>query len=197
MTSELAPLRPNESALVGQWVRSGGTVKADGVSERIEWLTREVLEPLANGRRVGKLAALYLSGQLAFKEFLSSVPAEPLTDDVSELIDLIEHEPKKGGVFGVTVQEHDQYMVRIRGLVDSLLGAKRSPSGDLSQGVQLPQPRLPMIPTRAVLVHNPQPCNNSATSDERASPLVHADINVIARLTYESVPFQRVTALAA
>jgi len=136
MTSDRASLSPHESELVGQCVRSGGGVKADAVSARIEWLTQEVLEPLANDssgwetlfrdpsdgrlwertfpdsemhgggpaglrliseddaaakyeqpwgrgaferRRAGRLATLYLSGQLAFEDFLSSMPDEPLT----------------------------------------------------------------------------------------------------------------------
>jgi hypothetical protein len=153
-------------------------VTADAVAKRIEWLTGEVLEPLAsdssgwetlfrdpgdgrlweqtfphsemhgggpprlqviseNGaaakyerpwgraaverRRVGELAGRYLSGQLAGRDFLLSAPDEPITEEVCELIALIEHEPQEGGLFGVTAQEHDRYTARIRRLVDALL----------------------------------------------------------------------------
>lgn len=181
MTLEHAFLGPHESDLVGKLVRSGSEVIADAVAARIEWLTREVLEPLANDssgwetlfrdpndgrlwertfphsemhgggpprlraisvgdaaakydrpwgraaferRRVAELAARYLSGQLAGRDFLLSAPDEPVSEEVCELIDLIEHEPKKGGFFGITAQEHDRYMARIRRLVDALLAAK-------------------------------------------------------------------------
>jgi hypothetical protein len=77
-------------------------------------------------RTVGRWAEQYLAGQLSFKDFMTVVPEEPADEDVAELIDLIEHEPKKGGIFGVRAKEHDRYMARIRQLVQSLTECESS-----------------------------------------------------------------------
>jgi hypothetical protein len=37
------------------------------------------------------------------------------------LIDLIEHEPKRGGFLGVHAAEHDRYIARIREIVRALI----------------------------------------------------------------------------
>lgn len=178
MTRELTRLEPHESDLVGQWVSTADGVKGDIVNERIGWLTRDVLEPLATSRsgwetlfrdaRDGRLwersfpqghmhgggplrltriseqdaaanyerpwgraaferrgaawaAKAYLSGQMAAKDFLASLPAAPIADDVRELIALVEREPKRRGFFGGTRQEYVKYLARVRRLVDSLI----------------------------------------------------------------------------
>lgn len=41
-------------------------------------------------------------------------------EDVSEIVDLIEHEPKVGGLFGISPKEHDEYMQRILQLIHKL-----------------------------------------------------------------------------
>ena len=73
---------------------------------------------------VGRSAELYLAGQLTFEEFQSAAPESPLDEDVAELIDLIEHEPKQGGIFGVHAAEHDRYVARIREIVRALIGRR-------------------------------------------------------------------------
>jgi hypothetical protein len=39
---------------------------------------------------------------------------------VAELVDLVEHEPKRGGVLGASAAEHDKHVRGIRGLITVL-----------------------------------------------------------------------------
>ena len=71
--------------------------------------------------RVGHWAEQYLAGRMSFEDFMLSLPDAPLNEQVAELIDLIEHEPKKGGLFGARQAEYDQHMARIGQLVNLLL----------------------------------------------------------------------------
>lgn len=61
-----------------------------------------------------------LADRLSFEDFLTGVPESPMDEDVSELIDLFEHEPARGGLFGVRAKEHDEYMTQVRQLVAKL-----------------------------------------------------------------------------
>jgi hypothetical protein len=69
---------------------------------------------------VGRLAEDDLAGRLSFDDFMRAVPEDPDDEDVAELIDLIEHEPKRGGWFGASPEEHDRHMARIRELARSI-----------------------------------------------------------------------------
>jgi hypothetical protein len=70
--------------------------------------------------KVGHLAELYLAGQLSFQEFMLAAPEDPEDEDIAELIDLIEHEPQRGGFLGASHEEHDRHMARIRELASSI-----------------------------------------------------------------------------
>lgn len=50
-------LRPEETELVGMWLDLGLKVMGDAVADRVEWLTSEKLEKLAENRE--ELAELY------------------------------------------------------------------------------------------------------------------------------------------
>jgi len=75
---------------------------------------------------VGQLAKLYLAGRMSFADCMRAVPKESEDDDVEELIDLIVHEPKRGGFFGASPEEHDEHMERVRKLARS---SSSRPSG--------------------------------------------------------------------
>jgi hypothetical protein len=66
------------------------------------------------------LAEDYLEGRVPFADFMRAMPDPPPGEDVAELIDLIEHEPKRGGFGGVSPDAYDQHMDRIRELVRSI-----------------------------------------------------------------------------
>ena len=66
-------------------------------------------------RRVATLASALYDGQLTYTEFLSQLPQNELPEDhpVSELLDLIEHEPARGRLLGLAPREHDRYIADI------------------------------------------------------------------------------------
>ena len=69
---------------------------------------------------VGRLAELYLAGRMSFADFMKAAPEDPQDEHVAELIDLIEHEPKRGGFLGASPEEHDRHRARIRELARSI-----------------------------------------------------------------------------
>jgi len=71
----------------------------------------------SNRCQVGKWAEHYLAGDLSAQRFLELAPEKPDDDLIAELIDLIEHEPKRGGVLGATPEQHDDYVRRMRELI--------------------------------------------------------------------------------
>lgn len=74
-------------------------------------------------RKVAGFAKQYCLGELFFEQFLELAP-EPdqcEDDDIFELLDLVEHEPQKGGLFGVSGKEHARHMARIDALIAKLL----------------------------------------------------------------------------
>ena len=71
-------------------------------------------------RQVAEWAEQYLAGKLSFQRFLELVPGEPGDSLVTELVDLVEHEPKRGGILGVTPEQHDSHMRKVRQLIAAL-----------------------------------------------------------------------------
>jgi hypothetical protein len=75
---------------------------------------------MSNQRRLAaKLAEHYYNGSLTYLEFIHKYPDSD-DFDVRELFDLIEHEPKKGGLFGASEYEHFNYIRQIKMLIDKL-----------------------------------------------------------------------------
>lgn len=52
-------LRPDEYLLIGRWIDDAGTLKADSVCERIEWLIAHRLKRLADSPEWGGWETLY------------------------------------------------------------------------------------------------------------------------------------------
>lgn len=69
---------------------------------------------------VGLMAEDYLAGRLSYADFMRAVPDQTQDEDAAELVDVIEHEPNKGGFFGVRPEEYDQHRERIRELARSI-----------------------------------------------------------------------------
>lgn len=51
---------------------------------------------------------------------MNLMPEDPTDATVAELVDLVEHEPKRGGVLGASAAEHDKHVRRIRDLITVL-----------------------------------------------------------------------------
>jgi len=77
---------------------------------------------MANNRKlVASLAKKLCAGEITFDEFLLGTPEDDSDEEISELIDLIEHEPKRGGFMGVSPNKHDNYIEKINKLIKDLL----------------------------------------------------------------------------
>ena len=70
--------------------------------------------------KIAQFAEDYLEGRMSLEDFMRIMPDPPPGEDVAELIDLIEHEPKRGGFGGASPEEYDRHMERIRELVRSI-----------------------------------------------------------------------------
>jgi hypothetical protein len=76
---------------------------------------------MENARRLtARLAREFYERKISFRDFLKQVPDEGTDQDISELIDLIEHEPARGGFMGVSPEEHDSYLEAIKELIERL-----------------------------------------------------------------------------
>jgi hypothetical protein len=77
--------------------------------------TREIR--LAVARRAEELS----TGKITFDQFLSSIPAgTDADDDISELEDVLTHEPKEGGLLGVSRARHSDYVKSVSDLIERL-----------------------------------------------------------------------------
>ena len=72
---------------------------------------------------VAALAQQYRAQQMDFRGLLMALPVEvdqTEDEDICELLDLIEHEPGKGGFLGVAAFQHAEHMARIDALIVQL-----------------------------------------------------------------------------
>lgn len=71
-------------------------------------------------RKIAKLARGVYSNEVAYDVLIAAVPDENEDELIEELIDLITHEPQKGGVFGLDEVRHKIYIQRIFKIIDKL-----------------------------------------------------------------------------
>jgi hypothetical protein len=71
-------------------------------------------------KKVVKLATDFYSRSISYDEFMLSLPETGEDKMINELVDLIEHEPRVGRLFGVRQEEHVIYMERIKSLIQQL-----------------------------------------------------------------------------
>jgi hypothetical protein len=77
--------------------------------------------------KVAMLATSLLEGQLDYRTFLEGLPEDAMSfydPEITELLDLIEHEPAVGGLFGATPAKSAEYRAKIWSIVEQL---KRNP----------------------------------------------------------------------
>ena len=75
--------------------------------------------------RVASLAQQVIANKLSFFAFLDEIGGDDSAyktgdDEVDALIDLLEHEPGVGGLFGVSEEKHKQYVSRINKIINKL-----------------------------------------------------------------------------
>jgi len=71
-------------------------------------------------RKIAGLARQLYKKEITFSEFLAGTPEQDEDDLIDELVDLIEHEPQKGGLLGIKESEHDKYIKQIFVLIERL-----------------------------------------------------------------------------
>lgn len=67
-----------------------------------------------------KLARQFLAKEITFKEMAVKYPQDTNEDDIDKLIDLIEFQPKSGGLSGVGLLKYDEYNRDILKLIETL-----------------------------------------------------------------------------
>ena len=70
-------------------------------------------------RLAAELAQRLFNGSLTYIEFIDKYPSTN-DEEIKELFDLIEHEPKKSGLLGLSEYEHNNYILRINSLIKKL-----------------------------------------------------------------------------
>jgi hypothetical protein len=81
-------------------------------------LTKQVIVYRKN---IACLAKDVVAGKITFYNFLGQVNEEYADEDVDELVDLLTHAPKLGGLFGINKNEYDKYYSEIDKVIDKLL----------------------------------------------------------------------------
>ena len=71
-------------------------------------------------KRIAKLAKGIYTKEVTYKEFMQEVPEEGQDELIDELVDLIEHEPQKGGIFGIKEKDHATYLKEIFEVINKL-----------------------------------------------------------------------------
>ena len=71
--------------------------------------------------RIADLAEAYLAGQLSWNSFMESAPrpTEAMCGAADELLYEIEHEPKVGGLFGISTGQAQQRLNKLRELIQA------------------------------------------------------------------------------
>ncbi|MBC5773156.1 hypothetical protein H8S95_03700 [Pontibacter sp. KCTC 32443] len=64
----------------------------------------------------------FIAGKIDFKQLNDNFPDDTDDKDINELFDLIEHQPKLGGFFGVSQETYDQYNQSIDRVLERLEG---------------------------------------------------------------------------
>jgi len=70
-------------------------------------------------QRAAEGARAYLSGKLSWEQFMDLF-AESKDELISDLVDLIEHEPKRGGFLGVNEKQWAQYQSQLSAAIAAL-----------------------------------------------------------------------------
>jgi hypothetical protein len=70
-------------------------------------------EPDSERKKIADAVDALLSDSITYDQFLSIVPEESDDEDVAEVLDLVAHQPKQGGLLGVSRKEYEAYNRRI------------------------------------------------------------------------------------
>ncbi len=68
------------------------------------------MDTLSNRKLAAKLARQLYSLEISINELKTQYPRNTQDAEINRLIDLIEHEPKVGGLFGASKAKHRAYL---------------------------------------------------------------------------------------
>ncbi len=71
-------------------------------------------------REVASAARGYLEHRITWQEFMDQMSEFEGDELIDELVDLIEHEPKKGGFMGINERDWQEYQGNIRHIIGLL-----------------------------------------------------------------------------
>lgn len=71
-------------------------------------------------KKAAMLARQFYAGNISFNDFLMGIPEQEQDELVEELVDLITHQPQKGGFMGVSERDYEAYMENINNLIHRL-----------------------------------------------------------------------------
>lgn len=54
-----------------------------------------------------------MSGRMEYRAFLDEFPIDSQDPDVQHLYSLIEHQPKVGGIFGISRAKYEEYVMKV------------------------------------------------------------------------------------
>ena len=66
------------------------------------------------------VARKIMSGQIQYRAFLDEFPIDSPDKEVQHLYGLIEHQPKVGGLFGISRLKHEEYVMKISDAIAKL-----------------------------------------------------------------------------
>ena len=78
---------------------------------------------------MARLARRFYAGEIPIEEFLRETPEQNKDELIEELVELITHEPQKGGLFGVTEQAHAHYRQQVFAIIEKLERTPAKSSG--------------------------------------------------------------------
>jgi len=78
------------------------------------------MDSVSNRKMAARLARQLYSLEISIKELQTQYPKNTQDQDIDRLFDLIEHEPKVGGLFGASKAKHKAHLDTIFELIKEL-----------------------------------------------------------------------------
>ena len=72
-----------------------------------------MMEPSKERQLAASVARRIISGQIQYRAFLDEFPIDSRDPEVQHLYSLIEHQPKVGGLFGISPSKQEDYVMKI------------------------------------------------------------------------------------
>jgi len=75
---------------------------------------------LTQRKEIARIARAYLAGDVSYERFATEACQCEQDDDIDEIEDLITHMPKLGGLFGLSEEQHSNYMKLVEAALRAL-----------------------------------------------------------------------------